>query len=167
LQQGYDHNLMKKLFDFEGLKHVLHNLRNQELTVTLAGAQKVQKYVWLTKGNLPELVDILLKNNYIKSKKEFFDLFLKPDEIQAIRWNKDKKQHLALLLNRLFSEGYAKIEGNKGYFSFAEKHFASFEKVPFALNSLKKLSSLIAKNPDSYVAAINEVSDIMKQISRH
>lgn len=166
LQQGYDHNLMKKLFDFEGLKHVLHNLRNQELTVTLANNQKIQKYVWLNKGNLPELVDILLKNNYIKSKKEFFDLFLKPDEIQEIRWSKDKKQHLALLLNRLFTEGFAKIEGNKGYFSFAEKHFTSFEKVPFAVNSLKKLSSLIAKNPSAYSIAINEVNDILKQISK-
>lgn len=168
LQQDYDHRLLKKLFDFDSLKHVIYNLKLQKASLTTAVGpnQKPQKYVWLQKGNLHELVDLLARYNYIKSKKEFFDIFLKFDEITNVRWNKEKKQHLALLLNRLFSEGYAKIEGNKGYFSFAEKHFVTFEKNNFLPNSLKKLSSSISKKPENYLSAISEVDDIIKHINR-
>lgn len=167
IQQGYDHRLMKKLFDFEVLKNVISNLqiKNPDLPNGEKGA-KVQKYVWLQKGRLSILVDLLQKNNYIKSKKEFFDLFFKTDETMPVRWNKEKKQHLAYLLSKLFSEGYARIEGNKGYFSYAEKNFITFEKTLFLPNSLKKLSSVMSKKPSSYIAVTDEINDLLRQINK-
>ncbi|MFN8437723.1 MAG: hypothetical protein U0V72_08790 [Cytophagales bacterium] len=164
-QHNYDYGLMCKLFDFQGLKHVIDNLKSQQNSSNESSLKK-QRYVWTGKGNLPEFVDILLKNNYVKSKKELFDLFYKPDEFSELRWNKDKKYHLVVLLNKLFNEGFAKIEGNKGYFSYAEKHFTTYEKVTFAPNSLRKLSSSIFKNQDKFYKIINEVDEIIFTIQK-
>ncbi len=167
LQQGYDHKLMKKLFDFDSLKHVIYSLKVQNIAFAPAPInQKPQRYLWLQKGNLHILVDLLLKFNYIKSKKEFFDVFFREDEEPIVRWNKDKKYNLALLLSRLFNEGFAKIEGNKGYFAYAEKHFVTFENSSFIPNSLKKLSSVVLKNPESYKSTVSEVEQIIQSISR-
>ena len=92
LQQDYDHKLLKKLFDFDSLKHVIYNLKLQSAQMVAVGNpnQKPQKYVWLQKGNLHELADLLARYNYIKSKKEFFDIFLKFDDVTNVRWNKEK-----------------------------------------------------------------------------
>ncbi|HTF80274.1 MAG TPA: hypothetical protein VL947_01060, partial [Cytophagales bacterium] len=128
IQFGYEYKVLRQFFDFENIKLIVSSLKIQTMEVPQKAKRlRKQKYVWLEKGNLAELVDILLKQNFVKGKKEFFDLFLKSKDDHKVRWNEEKKFHLAHLLNRLFTENFARIEGNKGYFTYAEKHFVTFE----------------------------------------
>ena len=166
-QFGLDYKQLRHYFDFFKIKLVVNSLKNvipahKDETDKI---KRKQRYVWLNQGSLAKLTDILFKENYIKSKREFFDLFLKPIDGLVVRWNEEKKNHLPYILNRLFSDGFAKIEGNKGYFSYAEKHFITYANSFFAHNTLKNISSKIKSNPEEFSFIIEDVDLILNSIT--
>lgn len=167
IQFGYEYKVLKQFFDFDRIKLIVSSLKMQTTkTFTKPTQIRKQKYVWTEKGNLAELVDILHKQNFIKGKKELFDLFLKPKDDHKVRWNPEKKFHLAHLLNRLFTENYARIEGNKGYFTYAEKHFVTFENEYLSTSSLKKISSQVSLFPEEFPSIVEEIDFIIKLITK-
>lgn len=167
IQFGYEYKILKQFFDFDKIKLIVSSLKMQtSKTLKKTVQARKQKYVWTEKGNLAELVDILHKQNFIKGKKELFDIFLKPKDDLKVRWNPEKKFHLAHLLNRLFTENYARIEGNKGYFTYAEKHFVTFESEYLNPNSLKKISSQVSLFPEEFPSIVEEVDFILKSIAK-
>jgi hypothetical protein len=121
---------------------------------------------WLEKGRLFELIDILNKKKYIKSKKEMFAFFLPQKAGVLVRCNIDKKYHIAYLLYRLFNENYARVTGNRGYFCYAEMMFRDMDGKPFKSNSLKKISSRICKNKEKYSHICLEVDAIISKIKK-
>lgn len=167
IQFNYEHRALKQFFDFDRIKLIVSSLKMQtNKTFEKPIQMRKQKYVWTEKGNLAELVDILHKQNFIKGKKELFDIFLKPKDDLKVRWNPEKKFHLAHLLNRLFTENYARIEGNKGYFTYAEKHFVTFENEYLNPSSLKKISSQVSLFPEEFPSIVEEVDYIIKLIAK-
>jgi hypothetical protein len=163
VQFGYDFKMLKQFFDFEKLKMIVDSLkiRTQESNKDTK-VHKKQRYCWADKADLSILVEGLFKENFIKNKKELFDLFLKPKEEAHVRWNNDKKSHLAYFLNRIFTGNFAKVEGNKGYFTYAEKHFINFEQEAFTSGSLKKISSQISLFPEEHKVIIKEIDDLLE-----
>ena len=120
---------------------------------------------WLDKGKLSELLDILKKMNYIKSTQELYAFFQPSNHGVIVRWNAEKKYHLAYLLHRLFNEKYARIKGNKGYFTCAEMMFIDMDGKPFKKDSLRKISSRICKEKDKYLDVRNEMDGILLKIN--
>ena len=165
MQYGYDFRMLTQFFDFEKIKYVVDTMKAQKAEpITTAKVSKKQRYTWLQNGNLSLLVDALYRDNFIKNKRDFFDLFLKPKEDSKVKWNEERKQHLAYLLYRLFNSNYAKIEGTKGYFAYAEKHFVTYEEECFVANSLKKTSSHISLFPQEYKTVINDIEVMLEHI---
>lgn len=126
--------------------------------------EKCRSIYWLEKGKLFELVYILKKKNYIKSKKDLFAFFQSPKPGIIVQCNAKKKYHIAYLLYRLFNENYVCITGNKGYFCCAEMMFYDYEGNPFKRNSLKKISSKIFKNKEKYLHVRKEIDAIISKI---
>ena len=123
------------------------------------------RYIWAEKGKLCELVDILFKKKFIKTKKEFFALFEKHSTIAKVKWNADMKYHLAYLLYRLYKEKHFIMIGNKGYFKYAEEHFLDFNGTPFKKNALKNIKLKILNNKEDYVFICRDVDDIIFKCS--
>ena len=171
-QFDYDYEEIEKLVDFDQMSFLISLLEKKEslanppvsTTDKIASSKKVKRYIWTQKGNLQKLVIELLNKKYIKSKVKLFYLFEKPTEDLLVQWNPDFKPQLAHLLFRFFSEGYARMQGSKGYFSYAEQHFVDFENNHFPKNYLKKYSSEINQNPDSFTRIIKDIDDILQMI---
>jgi len=121
---------------------------------------------WLEKGKLYELVDILKKKKYIISTIDLFNFFQPSNNGIIVQWNPEKKYHMAYLLYRLFNENFARIRGNRGYFSCAEMMFSEIGGKPFKRNSLKKISSKICKEKERYSLVRKEVDAIITKITK-
>lgn len=127
-------------------------------------APVAKRFIWTNKGKLEELVHQLVKRKLIKQKSGFFNLFLKPDDNLLIKWDTERIPELSFLLFKLYSLGFLKISGNKGYFTLAEKHFCGINGTVIKRNSLKKLSSSIRNENEKYSSVITEVNAIIRSI---
>jgi hypothetical protein len=123
------------------------------------------RFVWAEKGKLYELVDILFRMKFIKSKNDFFSLFEKPELTTMVKWNPAKKYHLAYLLYRLYEEKHFVMIGNKGYFKYAEDHFTDFKGTPIKKNALKNIKLKILNNKDDYAFICSEMDQIIARIT--
>lgn len=122
---------------------------------------------WTTKGILDILTAELKKRQWIKSRRNFAKLFDNKDKNIKVYWNKQYKYELVYLLFRLKEEGYINTVNSKGYFRIAEQQIMDYSNNVFKINSLKKISSKITKNPHQYIEIIEEVEDIMFAISSY
>lgn len=120
--------------------------------------------IWNNQHNLPELVFQLKKKNLIKRRKAFFDLFENPSDEMIVEWDETRIPELARLLYCLFTQDYCHMRGSKGYFTYAEKHFVTFDGTPIPKGNLKKLSSRINKQPEKYIDVINTIDEVLKQV---
>jgi hypothetical protein len=155
---GYDFNVFKKLIDACAA--------NSINDITYSVEINKSKFIWTGKGRLEELVYQLSSRKLIKNKGPFFDLFLKtPAEDTIVRWDFERKGHLAHLLHELYKKDLIDIVSNRGYFSYAEKHFAGFDGAVLKTNSLKKLSSAIHAQPGRHNQIIKEVNEIIGKVT--
>lgn len=122
---------------------------------------------WTDKGNLEELVDVLLKRGYLRSKKELFKLFNNPGAKDMVRWNRDKLEYLALLIYRLYNEKYFIITKSKGYFLYAERHFADFNGKKMKRKELKNLSYEVNADKRRYSYVHKEIKEIIALIKNN
>jgi hypothetical protein len=133
-------------------KHEIKKPKRTKQTVRL---------VWTGKWKLFEFVYILKKKKYIKSKSEFFALFDDDAHEVKVRWNPDKKYHLAYLLYRLYQEKYIILVGGKGYFKYVEEHFVDYNETSFKRNALKNIKLKILNNIKDYAFICKEVETII------
>lgn len=160
---GFDFNVFKKLIDAYAFSAI--NGNGSQKTGHLVEIPK-SKIIWTGKGRLEELVYQLGRRKLIKNKTSFFDLFLKTQpEPVMVKWDFERKGHLALLLCELYKKDLINITSNRGYFSYAEKHFIGFDGIPLKPNSLKKLSSSIHKQPLHYHQVVKDVAEIIDKVT--
>jgi hypothetical protein len=137
---------------------------NREMTIQQT--MRFCMFEWTNKGSLDLLACILYSKGYILSKKEFQNLFLNPGNCTKVRWNGNKLAHLAYLLYRLYKEEFIIINGNKGYFVYAENHFTDFDSFPFKKNVLKKLCWRVNNDESRYAFIRAEIDEIISYISK-
>ncbi len=154
----------KKLFqqDYNAFQKII---RIYQLTINHVKKEE-PKMVWSGKGKLEELVDQLYQSGLIKSKSACFNLFRPQNGKEVkVKWDFERKEHLAYLLYELYQQEFIKMVRTKGYFVYAEKHFVSFDGLVFKKNTLKKISSSIRQNPQGYSNVIREIRNIIKSIN--
>lgn len=164
---GYDFNVFKKLIDTCAANYI--DADDYALPSSLIVRQpKIPKckLIWTGNGRLEELTYQLAERKLIKSKREFFDLFLKTQaEPVLVRWDFERKGYLAFLLCELYKKNLINITSNRGYFSCAERHFIGIDGTVLKPNSLKKLSSAIHTNPVHYHKVIKDVNQILDKVT--
>lgn len=153
------------LFDFDRLMVICSARRKDDAPILTSAGERSARFIWTDKGKLEELVHQLLKRKLIHRKSELFDLFLRPNDNLTIQWDGHRMPELSYLLFRLYSLGYLRISGNKGYFALAERHFRGIDGTIIKKNSLKKLSSTIRAENTRYNTVIAEVDEIIRSIS--
>ncbi|RFM26269.1 hypothetical protein DXN05_20375 [Deminuibacter soli] len=161
---GFQFNAFKKLNELQQLQHLfaLAPRKPRRLSET------VSRLCWTGKGRLEELAHQLLQRRLIKNKSAIFNCFSQADNLVLVKWDFDKKSHLAHLLHQLYNHGFITVAFNKGYFSCAEKQFVSFAGTRLQKNSLKKLSSFVINQPEKYTTVIHDVAEILQAITpRH
>lgn len=163
---GYDFNVFKKLIDIAALNGVngnhTHGAGVAIQPIEIPGC----KLVWTKKGRLEELVYQLSERRLIKNKRALFDLFLNgQSKHPLVKWDFERKGHLAHLLFQLYKKNLINITSNRGYFSCAEKHFIGFDGTVLKTNSLKKLSSAIHSQPSNYPQVIGDVTEIIEKVT--
>jgi len=163
---GYDFNVFKKLIDTYAFNAVHTALGNGFEITDQPVEMPESKITWTGKGRLEELVYQLKKRKLIKSKTSFFDLFLKPHAGHiTVKWDFERKGHLAHLLCELYKKGLIAVTLNRGYFSYAEKHFTGFDGTVLKANSLKKLSSAIHTKSHHYQKVIADITEIIDKVT--
>ncbi|HWZ04193.1 MAG TPA: hypothetical protein VNX40_11330 [Mucilaginibacter sp.] len=163
---GYDFNVFKKLIDAHAFSSINAGYGSDLKTISHPVEVSKSKILWTGKGRLEELVYQLGRRKLIKNKTSFFDLFLKTQsEHVMVKWDFERKGHLAFLLCELYKKDLINVTSNRGYFSYAEKHFISFDGAALKANSLKKLSSAIHMQPQHYPKIINDVTEIIDKVS--
>ena len=120
--------------------------------------------IWHDKGDLKELIYILVKEGYIRSKRELDNLFSDPLHCAKVRWNGEKLYHLAYLLYCLRRKKYIIVTVGKGYFNYAERHFTDFERNDLKENSLKRKSSRVNKEKSRFAYVRKDIDKILAQI---
>jgi hypothetical protein len=163
---GYDFNIFKKLIDFYKLDLIINHAHKKRYLKTLTGIERKNcKLIWNGNGRLEELIHQLRKRKLIKTKLNFFNLFLDQHaENTIVKWDFERKGHLAHLLHQLYTKNLIRLASCKGYFAYAEMHFIGFDDEALKKDSLKKLSSAMNTEPLKYKHIINEVDDIIKSI---
>ncbi len=166
---GYDFNVFKKLIDAYAVHSIYPDFGSTAKITTSLVEMPKSKLIWTGKGRLEELVYQLGTRKLIKSKGPFFDLFLNaPSEHILVKWDFERKGHLAHLLYELYKKDIISIASNRGYFSYAEKHFIGLDGALLKPNSLKKLSSAIHMQPLRHHKTISDITEIIdKVISGH
>jgi hypothetical protein len=166
---AYDFNVFKKLIDFYKLDSIIkHSNKNNFLKTSTDVDRKKCKLIWNGKGRLEELIYQLQKRKLIKAKLNFFNLFIDEHaENTVVKWDFERKGHLAYLLYQLHAQNLIRLVSCKGYFIYAEMHFIGFDDKTLKKDSLKKLSSAMNNEPSKYRHIINEVDDIIKSILPH
>ena len=165
---GHDFNIFKKLIDFYKLNSIINPTSKNKYLRSPDIPKKKCKLIWNGKGRLEELIYQLQKRKLIKTKLQFFNLFAEEyTEQTRVKWDFDRKAHLAHLLYQLHAKDHIRLIACKGYFSFAEKHFIGFDDTALKKDSLKKLSSSMNTEPSKYHHVISEVNDIIKAIVPH
>lgn len=120
---------------------------------------------WTNKVNIGILTNDIKKRNWIKSQHEFARLFDNTDKNHKVHCNMQYKYEVSFLLFRLKEEHFFYPVYSKGYFSFAEQHIVDYSENFLPNNTLKYISSKIFNNPDKYFVIINEVENIIKEIT--
>jgi len=168
---GYDFNTFKKLIDFYKLNSIINQPgKKAQAGASLSNTDKRKcKLIWNNgKGRLEELIYQLQKRKLIKTKSTFFNLFLDDHaENVLVKWDFDRKGHLAHLLYQLYAKDLIRLVSCKGYFVYAEMHFIGFDGKVLKKDSLKKLSSSMNTEPLKYIDIIQEVEEIIKSIIPH
>lgn len=166
---GYNFNTFKKLIDFYKFSSIL-NAPNKTIYLNALSdiGRKKCKLIWNGKGRLEELIYQLQKRKLIKTKSAFFNLFLDDHaENILVKWDFERKGHLAHLLHQLYAKDLIRLISCKGYFVYAERHFIGFDGEVLKKDSLKKLSSSMNVEPLKYMDIINEVAAVIKSIIPH
>lgn len=125
--------------------------------------KKSPSLVWNDRVNIGLLSWELKNLNWIKTQKQFCQLFEKAG-FQDVEFDLDKKYELAYLLFRLREEQFIKTTGNRGYFSIAEKRIIGMNGETLTPNSLKKMSSKISLQNHKYRAVVEVVDQIIQNI---
>jgi hypothetical protein len=146
--------------------HIIRFLKQENSTMAQSQIMPLFRMEWTGKGRLDYFVDIMKVKNNIYSKKELFNLFLKPGDNTIVRFNADKLELLACLLHRLFKDEFIRMKKTKGYFIYAENHFTDCEGKKMRKNALKFLSCQVNKNKSRYAAISKEVEEIIAKISK-
>jgi len=120
--------------------------------------------IWHDKGDLKELIYILVKEGYIRSKRELDNLFRNPLHCAKVRWNGEKLYHLAYLLYCLRRRKYIIVTIGKGYFTYAERYFTDFERKDLKQNTLKRMSSRVNKEKTRFAYVRKDIDKILKEI---
>jgi hypothetical protein len=162
---GHRHDPFTALIDFERLALICSARKSNGGISFVSSGELAARFIWTNKGKLEELVHQLLIRKLISRKSDLFDLFLRPRKELTIQWDGRRMHELSLLLFRLYSMGFLKISGNKGYFALAERHFRGINGTIIKKNSLKKLSSHIRAEYSRYSNVISEVDAIIRSIS--
>jgi hypothetical protein len=163
---GYDFHVFKKLIDMSALNAVDNNNMHRNGVVIEPVEISRCKLVWTKKGRLEELVYQLSERKLIKNKRALFDLFLNAQtKHPLVKWDFERKGHLAHLLFQLYKKNLINITSNRGYFSCAEKHFIGFDGTTLKTNSLKKLSSAIHSQPSNYPQVVGDVTEIIEKVT--
>jgi hypothetical protein len=163
---GYDFNVFKKLIDTCAANSINANYVYPSRIIMHPAEIPKCKLIWTRKGRLEELVYQLAERKLIKNKRAFFDLFLKAQtEHILVRWDFERKGHLAFLLCELYKKDLINITSNRGYFLYAEKHFIGIDGTALKPNSLKKLSSAIHTQPLHYHKIIKDVNEILDKVT--
>jgi hypothetical protein len=142
------------------------DLKRNRIIINTRVVGKCHTIHWLDKGKLFILSDILMKKEYIKSSKDLYAFFQPSNTVCIVQCNPEKKYHIAYLIHRLFTEDYASIRGNKGFFCCVEMVFTDMEGNHFKKDSLKKISSKICKEKERYLPIRKEVDRIITRITR-
>jgi hypothetical protein len=162
---GYDFHVFKKLIDLSALNTITPNDMHAGVAIHPAETSR-GKLIWTKKGRLEELVYQLSERKLIKNKRALFDLFLNvQSKHPLVKWDFERKGHLAHLLFQLYKKDLINITSNRGYFSCAEKHFIGFDGSVLRTNSLKKLSSAIHSQPAHYPQVVGDVTEIIQKVT--
>ncbi len=163
---NYDFHVFKKLIDIHTANSINeNNIHNSYIRMFPFETAKC-RLIWTKKGRLEELVYQLSERKLIKNKRALFDLFLNgQSKHTVIKWDFDRKGHLAYLLFELYKKNLINITSNRGYFLYAEKHFVGFDGTALKTNSLKKLSSAIHAQPSHYPQIIDDVTEIIEKVT--
>lgn len=164
---GYGFNVFKQLIDFYNFNAVI-NYTNKSgyFKHSPTVNRKKCKLIWNGKGRLEELIYQLQKRKLIKNKLNFFNLFLDDHaENILVKWDFERKWHLAYMLHQLYIKDLIRLVSCKGYFVYAEMHFIGFDGQVLKKDSLKRLSSSINTDPLKYANIINEVDDIIRAVT--
>lgn len=163
---GCDFNVFKKLIDFYKMDRLISQAHKSIYLKPLPSAEAHKsKLMWNGKGRLEELIFQLRERKLIKTKTHFFNLFINQHADNTIvKWDFERKGHLAYLLHQLHVKDFMRLVSGKGYFSYAETHFTGFDDTPLKKDSLKKLSSSMNSEPLKYKYIINEVDEIIRAI---
>jgi hypothetical protein len=163
---GYDFHIFKKLIDVYSVNAIgINNVHSYSIVMHPVETSKC-KLIWTKKGRLEELTYQLAERKLIKNKRAFFDLFLRAQsEYTVVKWDFERKGHLAHLLFELYRKNLINITSNRGYFLYAEKHFIGFDGTVLKTNSLKKLSSAIHTQPLLHHKIIKDVNEILDKVT--
>jgi len=113
---------------------------------------------------LYELACMLKEKGYIKSLREFYKLFDERCPDYYTRWKAEKFALLAYLLHILHENNIFITTGNKGYFSFAEKHIVDFKGNKLKKDLLKNLCTRVKAEEIRFALVRAEVDKIIKDI---
>lgn len=110
------------------------------------------------------LASILKEKGYIKSQREFYKLFDELCPYYYTRWKAEKFALLAYLLHILHEKAFFITAGNKGYFSFAEKHITDFDGNSLKKDYLKNLCIRVKTEETRFALVRAEVDEIINAI---
>jgi hypothetical protein len=165
---GYDFKDIQQLMMLNDMMGLVDSIsgKRQASEIFLKTSQTLPFLQWTGIAPLDLLTHELHYRKWIKSRKEFEGLFENQDPNFRLRWDFDRKAHLAYLLFKLKEERLITQNGGKGYFSIVEKHVVDFYGQPLKANYLKKTSSKINSEKENYPLIINEIDKIISKVRK-
>jgi hypothetical protein len=175
--------------DFENaldIAHTIHNgleklieaipfekLKDECLQTTQLINSKIQQYSvhfeWQKDQAILEKLCLLIHKEYniIKAPAQFRKLMNGSNNAQ-IKVNEDKIGHFVYLISSLRKDGWLQIRKGKGFWVLLADVTINYdgEKLSKTKNSLKTLSHKINKKSEKYLLIINEIEDILKELTR-
>jgi len=162
---GFDYGEINQHFNIEQLEVVIKQISGEAYAdMRPISKRRSTRLEWRSEAQLDFLAHELKMKNWIKKKSEWIS-FLDAKRVPSIfHWNEKKKSELAYLLYALYTGGFIKPTGTKGYFAIAEVYARDYSGKKFAKRSLTKLSSKINTKMEEHIDLKKIVNDLIRHV---
>lgn len=167
-QRAYDHNDAEEFFNFEEVRQMIKSVSGQQAVDEIkTKSLEVSSIIWTERVDIGILSSILLQKKWIKSEREFWNLFDDDCKPRAVRINMKFKWHFAYLIRLLKGEDFIRMTIKKGHFKLIQSRLSGLKGESFGADEFKRLSSKVGLRPEKYKDIVDACEEIMKQLRKH